>query len=135
MNDAENARLRSLIVGGRAKLVRVDFSGARLDTVAARGQLFVKYCSFAGADLRHATLDGVGFGRCDLSGADLRGASLRGARFHGCDLSGADLRGADLHGATFGTGGAGQDARPTTLTGARLDRNGLHGAILEHVEL
>lgn len=58
--------------------------------------------SFAGKNLRQATLDGHRYKMCDFSGADLRGASLRGASFSFCDLRGADLRGADLTDATFG---------------------------------
>ncbi|GIE77451.1 hypothetical protein Aph02nite_34010 [Actinoplanes philippinensis] len=58
--------------------------------------------SFAGLDLRHATLDRRFFKLCDFRGADLRGASLRGVSFGGCDLREADLRDTDLSYATFG---------------------------------
>ena len=57
--------------------------------------------SYAGQDLRQATLDGCLFKMCDFREANLRGASLRGARFAGCDLRGADLRDTDLTGAKF----------------------------------
>ncbi len=58
--------------------------------------------SFAGKDLRQATLDGRCYKMCDFRGADLRGASLRGTHFMGCDLRDADFRGADLTDAEFG---------------------------------
>lgn len=58
--------------------------------------------SFAGEDLRQATLDDCFFKMCDFRGADLRGASLRRTVFAGCDLREADLRGADLTDAEFG---------------------------------
>ncbi len=44
-----------------------------------------------GADLSHATLDGV-----DLRGADLRDTNFEGATLYMVDLSGADLRGSQL---------------------------------------
>ncbi|MEV5687387.1 MULTISPECIES: pentapeptide repeat-containing protein [unclassified Streptomyces] len=49
-------------------------SGRRPPT---RPRLRFTRCSFIGADLRHATLDGCSFKFCDFSGADARGASLR----------------------------------------------------------
>jgi len=58
--------------------------------------------SFAGKDLRQATLDGRFYKMCDFRGADLRGASLRGTHFVGCDLRDADFRWADLTDAEFG---------------------------------
>ncbi|MGY5036540.1 pentapeptide repeat-containing protein [Streptomyces sp. 900116325] len=65
-------------------------------------QLWFTRCSFRGADLRQATLDGCRFKLCDLHGTNLSGASLRGVFLAGCDLTGADLRGADLSGAQLG---------------------------------
>ena len=67
-----------------------------------QGRVWHERESFAGRDLRQATLDGHHYKMCDFSGANLRGASLRGTSFSFCDLRRADLRGADLTDATFG---------------------------------
>ena len=73
---------RQRLAAVRAWQVRgEDFSDADLTSVAVPGQRWFERCRFAGADLRHATLDRVSFKLCDFSGADLRGASLRGASF------------------------------------------------------
>lgn len=87
-----------------------------------RGAAWHERESFAGQDLRQATLDGHHFKMCDFSGADLRGSSFRGASFDFCDLRGADLRDADLTDAAFGrvlthdpSGGR------TDVTGARFE--------------
>lgn len=128
MGTPDHARLRSLLAGAHyaQRLRGIDFSGARLDTVRTPDIVWVKRCSFAGADLRHATLDGCHFTLCDMRGVDLRGASLRGASFAGCDLSAAGLRDADLYGASFGSQGRG--VTPTRLVGARLDLTSLRSA-------
>lgn len=106
----------------------VDFGGAPLDTVRTAGLLQVERCRFAGADLRHATLDSCCFYLCDMRGVDLRGASLRGASFAGCDLTGADLRDADLYDVRFGSMGRGRGATPTRLVDARFDVGALRSA-------
>jgi len=95
----------------------LDFSGADLTSVSGPKTLRLDRCTFAHADLRHATLDGWTFKLCDLTGANLRGASLRGASFAGCDLTGADLRDTDLTDVRFGSVGVGRGA-----TATRLDR-------------
>lgn len=96
----------------------VDFSDADLSSVATAGFPRLDRCSFRGADLRQATLDGSSFKLCDLSGANLRNASLRGVRFSGCDLTGADLRDADLHDIHLAAVGVGRGAIPNRLKGA-----------------
>lgn len=96
---------------------RFDFSKAALSSVSGPKMLRLDRCTFAGADLRHATLDGWHFKLCDLTGVSFRGASLRGAWFAGCDLSGADLRDTDLTDVQFGSVGVGDGAIDT-----RLDR-------------
>ncbi|MFW2514696.1 pentapeptide repeat-containing protein [Demequina sp. SO4-13] len=70
----------------------LNLSQASLVSVSGPGTLWLDHCTFAGADLRHATLDDWHFKLCDLTSANLRGASLRGTSFAGCDLTGADLR-------------------------------------------
>lgn len=88
------------------------------------------HCSFIGADLRHATLDGSWFNFCDLSDADLRGASLRDVSLAGCDLRGADLRDTDLTGARLGSVNTGIPPHGLTdVTGARFE-----GATLRNVQ-
>lgn len=85
--------------------------------------LWLTRCSFRGADLRHATLDGCHFKMCDFHGANLRGASLRGATFAGCDLTDTDLRDADLTGARIGLVLTGSPPHGLTdSTGIRLDQ-------------
>lgn len=89
---------------------------------------WVTRCSFAGADLRHATLDGSFFTMCDFSKADLRAASLRGASFGGCSFRSADLRDADLNYVRLSRVDTGDPERGITVfTGAKLD-----GARLDH---
>ncbi|MBD8059693.1 pentapeptide repeat-containing protein [Cellulomonas sp. JH27-2] len=104
-----------------ATLRRVDFSRAALASVAGPRLLRLDRCTFAGADLRHATLDGWRFKLCDLTGANLRGASLRGASFAGCDLTGADLRDTDLTDVWFGSVGVRRGATATRLDGVLCD--------------
>jgi len=100
-----------------------DFAGQDLVSARASGRLRFSRCSFAGADLRHAALDGCSFTFCDLSGADLRGASLRGVRLSGCDLCAADLRDADLTGARLGRVNTGRPPHGlSNVTGARFER-------------
>ena len=110
---------RSALVGAYygAALRQLDFSKAALSSVSGPKLLWLDRCTFAGADLRFATLDGWHFKLCDLTGANLRGASLRGASFAGCDLTGADLRDTDLTYVRFGSVGVGDGAIET-----RLDR-------------
>ncbi len=133
MDTTDDARLRSALAGaGYGGTLRgVDLRGARLASAVAPDLLRLDRCLLAGADLRHATLDGCRFLLCDLTGADLRGASLRGASFAGCDLTGADLRDADLFDASFGSVGVGRGARRTVLDGARFDGAALRSVRFE----
>jgi uncharacterized protein YjbI with pentapeptide repeats len=101
--------------GYGAKVRGLDLSHASLLSVSWPRQLWLERCSFASADLRHATLDGWHFKLCDLTGANMRGASLRGTGFAGCDLTGADLRDTDLRYASFGPVGVGNGAIETCL--------------------
>lgn len=120
-----------------ANVTGADFSGARLDKatfVNVRGDrarfegadlrraVFALGCSFAGADLRGARLDG-----CNLSGAVLRGADLSRAALDGGNLSACDMQGAKLYrvvarGARF----SGADLRDADLTSANLMRATFH---------
>ena len=112
-------------------LQHVTFAGAALTSVSLPDLLWIDRCSFVGADMRQATLDGAHFKFCDLRDADLRGASLRGVTFCGCDLRGADLRAVDLRYATFGRVNTGDDSGRNLLTGARLDPGALDLAQVE----
>ena len=96
-------------------------------------QLWLDRCSFIGADLRYATLDGCQFKFCDFHDATLRSASMRGAAFAGCDFRNADLRDADLTGTRFGYAQTGTDAGRTDLTAALLAGASLDGALFENV--
>ena len=123
--------------GGRAQLLsatgtvrRLSFDGLDLVSLRVSDHVRLDRCSFVGADLRQATLDGAHMRMCDLTGADLRGASLRGARFAACDLSGADLRGADLHGTSFGSVNTGDSSGHTVLTAARVHAGQLDHAVV-----
>ena len=98
-------------------LRRLNFDGSQLVSLRLPALLRLDRCSFVGADLRQATLDGARFKMCDLRGADLRGASLRRASFVACDL-----RGADLAGVRFGSVNTGDDTGGTVLAGAVFDR-------------
>jgi uncharacterized protein YjbI with pentapeptide repeats len=110
---------RSALASARygATVRRLDLSQAALSSVSGPKSLRLDRCTFAGADLRLATLDGWFFKLCDLTGVNLRGASLRGASFAGCDLTGADLRDTDLTYVEFRSVGVGDGAIET-----RLDR-------------
>lgn len=102
-----------------------DFTHQNLAS-ARTNQLRFARCSFAGADLRYATLEGCWFKFCDFSGADLRGASLRGAVLAGCDLRDADLRDTDLTGARLSSVNTGiPRLGPTDITGARFEGTSL----------
>jgi len=109
----------------------------RLDltsVVFGSGLLWLDRCTFVGADLRQATLDGCHFKMCDFTSAKLRGASARGAAFAGCDMRDADLRDLDLTYAEFSvvtsgsTNGYRTDVTGADLNGARMDH-----AVLEEV--
>jgi uncharacterized protein YjbI with pentapeptide repeats len=115
-----------------AALQRQSFDGGDLASVSL--QLWFTRCSFRGADLRHATLDGCHFKLCDLRGANLRGASLRGISLAGCDLTGADLREADLTAARFGQVLTGIPPHGlTNATGIKLDNAILRDLKLDQV--
>lgn len=104
-----------------ATIERQVFDGQDLTSLRTRHLWFVR-CSFVGADLRHATLDGCSFKLCDLREADLRGASLRNAGLAGCDLRDADLRDTDLTAARFGRVNTGAPPHGLTdVTGAMFD--------------
>lgn len=104
-------------------LRRLSFDGLQLVSLRLADLLRLDRCSFVGADLRQAALDGARFKMCDLRNADLRGASLRRVSFGACDLRGADLRGADLTGVRFGSVNTGDDTGGTVLAGAVFDRD------------
>ena len=111
-----------------ATIRRESYDGMALASVQVQSLWFTR-CSFRGADLRHATLDGCRFRWCDLRGVNLRGASLRGAMFAGCDLVDADLRDVDLTGARIGRVLTGAPPHGLTdATGVRID-----GAVLRQV--
>jgi uncharacterized protein YjbI with pentapeptide repeats len=107
------------------------FDGADLTGVSPEHVRF-RRCSFRGADLQGATLDGCDFFLCDLREANLKGASLRSVRFTGCYLGAADLRDCDLTEAEL-TYSAGDDERPTDVTGALLDGADLTDLTVERV--
>ena len=114
-----------------SRLQALSFDGLDLVSLRLSARLWLDRCSFVGADLRQATLDGAHFKMCDLSGADLRGASLRGTHFAACDFRGADLRGADLRGTSFGWVNTGDGRGRSLLTAAVLDDGQLEAATLE----
>lgn len=131
MATSLNARQRFTAFRPHSVVTGEDFSGQDLVSVRASGRLRFSRCSFAGADLRHAALDGCSFMFCDLIGADLRGASLRWVNLSGCDLQSADLRDADLTGARLGSVNTGRPPHGlTNTTGARLDR-----AVLRNIQV
>jgi uncharacterized protein YjbI with pentapeptide repeats len=88
-----------------------DFSHRKMNGAVFRGNQLYN-TSFAGAELRHADLSGMGMvGPNDFAGADLTGAAMfdseltlvnfRGAVLDGADLSGSRLVAADLRGASL----------------------------------
>lgn len=102
-----------------------DFTAQNLASTRTNQLRFAR-CSFAGADLRYATLEGCWFKFCDFTGADLRGASLRGAVLAGCNLRDADLRDTDLTGARLSSVNTGiPRLGPTDITGARFEGTSL----------
>jgi uncharacterized protein YjbI with pentapeptide repeats len=124
-------RQRLTALRGYPVVAEEDFAGTDLVSLHASGHLRFHHCSFAGADLRHAALDGCSFLFCDLSGANLRGASLRGVSLSGCDLRGADLRDTDLTGARLATVNTGRPPHGLTdATGARFE-----GAVLRDIQV
>ena len=131
MATSPSARQRFTALRYPSVVTGEDFAGQDLVSVRASGWLRFSRCSFAGADLRHAALDGCSFMFCDLSGADLRGASLRWVSLSGCDLHAADLRDADLTGARLGRVNTGRPPHGLTdATGARFER-----AVLRDVQV
>jgi uncharacterized protein YjbI with pentapeptide repeats len=137
---------RPLKAPGDADRTRADLAGAPyglringrvFDAVdlssVLMNQLWLERCSFIGADLRHATLDGCHFKLCDFRDATLRSASMRGAGFAGCDFRNADLRDTDLAGARFGYVLTGTDTGRTDLTGTLLAGASLDGALFDNV--
>ena len=115
------ARQRLAALRSYAAVNGEDFTGQNLASVGTSRLRFTG-CSFVGADLRQATLDGCWFKFCDFNDADLRGASLRGVSMTGCDLRGADLRDTDLADARFGSVNTGiSPLGLTNVTGARFD--------------
>jgi uncharacterized protein YjbI with pentapeptide repeats len=130
VNTPLNAKQRLAALPRYTALNGEDFTGQELASVRPSELRFTR-CSFAGVDLRQATLDSCSFRLCDLRGADLRGASLRGAVLSGCDLRDADLRNADLTDAKFGGVNSGRPPLGlTNVTGIRIQ-----GAILRNVQL
>lgn len=129
--SARDPGSREQLLSAVVRLKALSFDGLDLVSLRLPAQLWVDRCTFIGADLRQATLDGAYFKMCDFSQADLRGASLRGTHFGACDFSGADLRGADLHGTSFGSVNTGDDSGRTVLTAARVDEGQLDGAIIQ----
>ncbi|WP_239930445.1 MULTISPECIES: pentapeptide repeat-containing protein [unclassified Streptomyces] len=110
-----------------------DFTHQNLASTRTNQLRFAR-CSFAGADLRYATLEGCWFKFCDFTGADLRGASLRGAVLAGCNLRDADLRDTDLTGARLSTVNTGiPRLGPTDITGARFEGTSLRNVHAEDV--
>jgi uncharacterized protein YjbI with pentapeptide repeats len=129
MTRSPTARQRLAGSGWYPEVSREDFSGT--DLVAVRVSRWFTRCSFAGADLRQATLDGCHFTLCDFRGATLRGASLRGVSWSGSDLRDTDLRDTELTGARFSWVNTGTPPYGRTdVTGARFD-----GATVRHVHL
>ncbi len=96
-------------------------------------QLWLERCSFVGADLRYATLDGCHFKFCDFRDATLRSASMRGAGFAGWDFRNADLRDADPTGTRFGLVRTGTDTGRTDLTGTLPAGASLDDALFDDV--
>jgi len=119
-------RITGAYVGQRLR--HLSFAGQDLTSVSVSGLLWLDRCSFDGADLRQATLDGAHVEFCTLRGTNLRGASLRRVHFVGCDLTGADLRDADLHGASFGAVNPGDGSGRTILRAVLLDEGALSNA-------
>jgi uncharacterized protein YjbI with pentapeptide repeats len=118
--DESEARQVLTSVGSRY-VRRHRFDNQSLISVVVDRAAWFERCTFVGAALRLATLDGVHFKMCDFRGAQMRGASLRGVWFAGCDLRDTDLRDADLTGAHFGYVNTGKDdIGRTDLTGATL---------------
>jgi uncharacterized protein YjbI with pentapeptide repeats len=112
---------------------REYFDGGDLASVRVPPLWFTR-CSFRGADLRQATLDGCHFKLCDLREANLSGASMRGVTMAGCDLTGADLRAVDLTGARFGRVLTGAPPHGlTNATNVRLEDAVLRDLQLDHV--
>ncbi|KJK45510.1 pentapeptide repeat protein [Lentzea aerocolonigenes] len=126
------ARNRLIALRNHATVTAEDFSGQDLTSIRTHTRF--DRCTFAGADLRQATLDRCSFKMCDLSGANLRGASLRGVSLAGCDLRGADLRDTDLTGAHLGRVNTGIPPHGLTdVTGAMFDEAVLRDVRAEDV--
>ncbi|WP_433191346.1 pentapeptide repeat-containing protein [Actinoallomurus sp. CA-150999] len=116
-----------------AAVDRQVFDGQDLASVRTQRLWFAR-CSFVGADLRHATLDGCSFKMCDFRGADLRGASLRGVSLAGCDLRDADLHDADLTASRLGYVNTGSHPYGLTdVTGANFANARLHDLQVDRV--
>ncbi|MGW5782112.1 pentapeptide repeat-containing protein [Streptomyces sp. NPDC003863] len=129
MTTSPTARQQLAALHSYAVVNHEDFTDQNLASTRT-SQLRFTHCSFIGADLRHATLDGSSFKFCDFTGADLRGASLREVSLAGCDLRGADLRDTDLTGARLESVNTGMPPLGLTdVTGARFE-----GATLRNVQ-
>ena len=134
MTPADPNATRGELAGARYGM---SISGRVFDALdlnsVLMNQLWLDRCSFIGADLRYATIDGCHFMFCDFRDATLRSASMRGAGFAGCDFRNADLRDADLTGTRFGYVRTGSDTGRTDLTGTLLAGASLDGALFENV--
>ena len=82
--------------------------------------------SLQGASLYHASLQGVSLFNASLQGAFLFRASLQGASLYSASLQGASLDFASLQGASLDS---------ASLQGASLDDASLQGASLDHASL
>jgi len=110
----------------KARLHGADASGANFQNADLRGLRGDDGCNLAGADFKHANLDGVVIEFGSLRGADLRYASMRRALLTGTDLGQSDLSRADLERTSLA------DAN---LAGARLLQTNLRYACLERAEM
>ncbi len=109
----------------------IDFSG-----LAARASRDLTECSFIGAKLAGAHLEGAVLGWAHLEGAHLENAHLKGAKLDWAHLEGTHFAGAHLEGAKLDWAHL-EDARleGAHLEGVRLMAARLEGARLEDAHL
>ncbi|HLM74607.1 MAG TPA: pentapeptide repeat-containing protein, partial [Polyangiaceae bacterium] len=151
-----NARMEQV------SLVRCTLDGASFLKADLRGMRLAEPCTFVGADLRGAQMDGATLREADFSGADLSGATLcssdlsksilrdanlyrvvaKNALFMRADLTGASLIAANLESAIFIKAKlARADFKGANLFRADLlravgdDRTSFHDANVRHVRV
>jgi len=124
-----------------AKVTKAKLDGATLDGIKAPDVDFTA-CSGKGATFVGAELGGATFADAELTDADFSGATLASATFTNAVLNRATMHGADAKGATLEKtsidgfrGGEGADFTEASFAGATGDAPAFDGAVLVKADM